>query len=84
MARLPGPDESELVLRPLVAIALWSYAAWYAGALLAVTLGLSEVLGPIAAVAMAAFVTYDWRRPRASRRVKATSPRVEEQPQGSR
>jgi hypothetical protein len=41
---------------------LWFYGVWYAGAMIAETLGLSPVLGPILATAVASIVVLDPRR----------------------
>ena len=47
--------------RVLAAI-LWFYAGWYAGALIAVVLGISPALGPIIGVAAAGLFVGDPRR----------------------
>jgi hypothetical protein len=52
------------MLRRTIALILWAYFAWYLGALVANAAGLPSVIGPMAALAMAAFAVYDWRRPR--------------------
>jgi hypothetical protein len=55
---------------------LWFYAAWYAGAMIAQVLGLSQVLGPILGTAAAAIVAGDPRRiiwSRASRSTNAAT-----------
>lgn len=46
----------------LLATALWFYAGWYGGALLADFLGVSAVLGPIVGAAAAALIAGDPRR----------------------
>jgi hypothetical protein len=46
----------------LLATALWFYAGWYGGALLADFLGVSAILGPIVGAAAAALIAGDPRR----------------------
>lgn len=58
---------SRCMLRRSIALALWVYFAWYLGAMVASASGLPPVIGPLAALAMAAFALYDWRRPRQMR-----------------
>jgi len=41
---------------------LWFYTGWYAGAMIAVLLGISPVLGPIIGAAAAALIVGDPRR----------------------
>jgi len=83
MAGSEARNDIEPVLRPIVAIALWSYAAWYAMALLALALGLPDFISPVAAVLMGGWVTYDWRRPRVRRGLQVRSSNAEKQPQHS-
>ena len=44
-----------------LAVLLWFYAAWYAGAMIAHVLGLSEALGPILGTAAAGIIGGDPR-----------------------
>jgi hypothetical protein len=51
----------------VLAVFLWFYAGWYAGAILADFLGVSAVLGPVIGAAAAAIVVGDprgliWKR----------------------
>jgi hypothetical protein len=46
----------------ILATILWFYAGWYAGATIAVFLGLSPALGPILGTAAAALIAGDPRR----------------------
>ena len=46
----------------LTSLALWFYAGWAAGALIALVFGLSEALGPIIGAAAAAIFAGDPRR----------------------
>ena len=46
----------------ILATFLWFYAGWYAGAILAEFLGVSQLLGPIIGMAAAALVAGDPRR----------------------
>jgi hypothetical protein len=50
------------MLKRSLAVLLWFYTGWYAGALIAYHLGLSEVLGPILGTAAAALFAGDPRR----------------------
>jgi len=45
-----------------LAVLLWFYAGWYAGALVAYHLGISEILGPILGAAAAGLIALDPRR----------------------
>jgi hypothetical protein len=54
-------DPSPMKKRALAAL-LWFYSAWYAGAMVAHVLGLSDALGPIFGTAAAAIVAGDPRR----------------------
>lgn len=54
-------ERSPMVKRMLAAI-LWFYAGWYAGATIAVFLGISPALGPILGTAAAAIIAGDPRR----------------------
>lgn len=56
------------MLRRSIALALWTYFAWYLGAMVSSATGVSPILGPLAGVGMAAFTFYDWHRPRHVRR----------------
>jgi hypothetical protein len=46
----------------LASMALWLYAGWTFGAFLALTLGISQALGPILGVSAAAIFAADPRR----------------------
>jgi hypothetical protein len=46
----------------IAAAFIWFYAGWYAGALIAVLLGISPALGPIVGVAAAGLFVGDPRR----------------------
>jgi hypothetical protein len=48
--------------RRILAVFLWFYAWWYAGAIIAVTFGLSPALGPIIGAAAAVLFVVDPRR----------------------
>jgi DMSO reductase anchor subunit len=50
------------MIRRLVALALWTYFAWYLGAMLAAFTGGSPATGPIAAVLMIAAGAIGWIR----------------------
>jgi hypothetical protein len=50
------------MLRRIVALALWTYFAWYLGAMLATFTGGPAVVGPIAAVLTAAVGAIGWVR----------------------
>ena len=58
------------MIRRLVALGLWTYFAWYLGAMLATFTGGPAVAGPIAAVLTAGLGLVGWVR--MSRRVPAT------------
>jgi hypothetical protein len=66
MADGEGRSQSGRMLRRTIALALWTYFAWYLGAMIASAIGLPSFIGPAAGVAMALFAVYDWRRPRAA------------------
>lgn len=67
MADLHLRAQSHRMLRRTIALGLWMYFAWYLGAMVAAAAGLPAIVGPIAAVAMAAFGLHDWRRARTLR-----------------
>ncbi|CAN5299405.1 hypothetical protein BH24CHL10_BH24CHL10_02040 [soil metagenome] len=56
------------MLRRVMALLLWTYFAWYLGALMAHAIELPSVIGPLAGVSMAVFALYGWHRPRKSPR----------------
>ena len=58
------------MIRRLVALALWSYFAWYLGAMLATLTGGPAIAGPIAAVLTAGLGLVGWVR--ISRRATAS------------
>ena len=58
------------MFRRLVALALWTYFAWYLGAMLATFTGGPAIAGPIAAVLTAGVGLVGWVR--ITRRVTAT------------
>ena len=63
------------MLRRLAAVLLWSYFAWYLGAMLAVLVSGPAVTGPLAAVLTAAVAVYGWiRRSEKTRRVSPPQP----------
>lgn len=63
------------MIRRLLALALWTYFAWYLGAMLAAFTGGPAVAGPIAAVLTACLGLVGWvrlsRRATASRTLEA-------------
>jgi hypothetical protein len=58
------------MIRRLVALALWTYFAWYLGAMLATFTGGPAVAGPIAAILTAGLCLVGWVR--TSRRATTT------------
>ena len=50
------------MLKRSLAVLLWFYAGWYAGAMVAFHLGLLPILGPILGTAAAAIMALDPRR----------------------
>jgi hypothetical protein len=50
------------MLKRSLAVLLWFYAGWYAGALIAYHLGISDILGPVLGTAAAALIAVDPRR----------------------
>jgi hypothetical protein len=54
-------DDSTMIRR-FVVLALWTYFAWYLGAMLATFTGGPAIAGPIAGVLTAAVGTYGWLR----------------------
>ena len=61
---------------------LWFYTAWYAGAMIASFMGVSEVLGPILGTAAAALVGGDprgifWKRTTAGESMKAAGAQIQ-------
>lgn len=56
------PDHDARMKKRLLALFLWFYAWWYAGAVLADIMGVSPVLGPIVGAAAAALFIGDPRR----------------------
>jgi hypothetical protein len=50
------------MLKRSLAVLLWFYTGWYAGALVAYHLGISEILGPIIGVAAGGLIAVDPRR----------------------
>jgi hypothetical protein len=59
-SRRGGGDPAGMKKRALAAV-LWFYSTWYAGAMVAHMLGLSEALGPILGTAAAAIIAGDPR-----------------------
>lgn len=68
VARLTGRQTLRMIRR-LAALALWTYFAWYLGAMLATFTGGPDIAGPIAAVLTAAIGLVGWVR--IARRVTA-------------
>jgi hypothetical protein len=62
MAADPLEIDAYLMKKRALAAMLWFYTGWYAGATIALALGLSPVLGPIFGTALAAVVAGDPRR----------------------
>jgi hypothetical protein len=56
-----APDHTHDVAmkKRVFATVVWFYAAWYAGAIVAELLGVTPLIGPIVAIATAAFVASD-------------------------
>lgn len=50
------------MIRRIVALALWTYFAWYLGAMLAAFTGGSPATGPVAAILMVAAGVVGWIR----------------------
>lgn len=46
----------------ILAASLWFYSGWYAGILLADTIGVTHLIGPFVGVALAALIVGDPRR----------------------
>lgn len=59
------------MLRRVMALLLWTYFAWYLGALIAHAIGLPGVVGPLAGISMTVFAVYDGQRRRKSMRPAA-------------
>ena len=57
-----GSEHDAGMKKRILATFLWFYAGWYAGAILAEFLGVSQLLGPIIGMAAAALVAGDPRR----------------------
>jgi len=55
-------DHTHPMIRRLVALALWTYFAWYLGAMLATFTGGPAIAGPIAAVLTAGLGLVGWVR----------------------
>jgi hypothetical protein len=55
-------EQDAVMKKRILATFLWFYAGWYAGAILAEFLGVSQLLGPIIGMAAAALVAGDPRR----------------------
>jgi hypothetical protein len=70
MVDRPADEHTHRMIRRLVALTLWTYFAWYLGAMLATVTGGPAVAGPIAAVLTAGLGIVGWVR--VSRRVTAT------------
>lgn len=68
MAESRSKAHSRRMLRRSIALALWTYFAWYLGAMVSSATGLPPLIGPLGGLAMAAFALYDWRRPRHTKR----------------
>jgi hypothetical protein len=62
MAGRAASDHTQHMIRRLVALALWTYFAWYLGAMLATFTGGPAVAGPIAAVLTAGLGLVGWVR----------------------
>jgi len=67
-------------LKRVLAALLWFYAGWYAGAAIAFTLALPDLLGPVLGVAAAVLVAGDprgifWSRNSSTPRVSAVGTR---------
>jgi hypothetical protein len=77
MASNASSAHTPRMTRRFVALALWTYFAWYLGAMLATFTGGPAVAGPIAAVLIAGVGLVGWVR--SSRRVSGSN-RLEAQP----
>jgi len=70
-----APGHTQRMIRRLVALALWTYFAWYLGAMLATFTGGPAIAGPIAAVLTAGLGLVGWvrmsRRATANRTLEA-------------
>ena len=62
MARVPREPHDPRMFRRIVALALWTYFAWYLGAMLAAFTDGPAVVGPIAAILTAAVGVIGWVR----------------------
>lgn len=62
MAQLAGGTHDQRMLRRIVALALWTYFAWYLGAMVATFTGGPAAVGPIAAILTAAVGVIGWVR----------------------
>lgn len=68
MSRAPGHSDDPDMKKRVLASALWFYAAWYGGAMIAHLFGVSTALGPILGIAAGAICAIDprqllWTRP---------------------
>ena len=70
MVDYQADEHTRGMIRRVVALTLWTYFAWYLGAMLAAATGGPAVAGPIAAVLTAGLGLTGWVR--MSRRVTAT------------
>jgi len=61
MAPCPGAGDPPHMKKRALAAVLWFYSTWYAGAMVAHMLGVSEALGPILGTAAAAIIAGDPR-----------------------
>jgi hypothetical protein len=61
MASRPWAGDPAGMKKRALAAVLWFYSTWYAGAMVAHMLGLSEALGPILGTAAAAIIAGDPR-----------------------
>jgi hypothetical protein len=62
VASASDPAHHAVMKKRILATFLWFYAGWYAGAILAEFLGVSQLLGPIIGMAAAALIAGDPRR----------------------
>ena len=60
-------------MKRLLASALWFYAAWYAGSLLAAMLGVPDVIGPVVGLTAGLIVGLDPRHAIWNRNPRTTS-----------
>ena len=62
-----SPDEYPGMTKRLLALALWTYFAWYLGATVAALFDGPQAVGPVAALLTAAMGLSGWARAQSSR-----------------